>query len=271
MRSSNIILLVIVLLAVIFGVLFFVISDSEETENEGIDPIKYDKKGDNFTGKELCGGGDRKCQRDFNSYWYCDESLDKCVCTVTDELDPICGKDGKTYSSSSEANCAGVKMDYSGECTKITDKLNDCEFCQVANCQYGCVCGDDGIGGKCAEISSNDTCGNGVCNEGENSNNCPQDCASDGPTCGNGVCNEGENSNNCPQDCASDGPTCGNGVCNEGENSNNCPQDCASDDTCGNGVCELGEADIPGGCEEFAEEFCLGPPGQKGTCPQDCN
>ncbi|HVT01085.1 MAG TPA: SdrD B-like domain-containing protein [Patescibacteria group bacterium] len=48
-----------------------------------------------------------------------------------------------------------------------------------------------------------------------------------GGLCGNGMCNsgQGENSSNCPQDCAS---SCGDGICNGGETSFTCPQDCTS-------------------------------------------
>jgi len=45
-----------------------------------------------------------------------------------------------------------------------------------------------------------------------------------GAACGNAVCESGENSCNCPNDC---GPTsCGDGCCGGGENSSNCPEDC---------------------------------------------
>jgi len=94
------------------------------------------------------------------------------------------------------------------------------EDCQ--NCTIDC--------GKCTP-----TCGNGFCEKEENSANCPIDCA---PTCGNGKCDQGENCQNCQIDCT---PTCGNGACEYscGENFSNCSIDCTP--TCGNGVCEIGE------------------------------
>jgi PKD repeat protein len=48
------------------------------------------------------------------------------------------------------------------------------------------------------------------------------------PTCNNnGVCEEGENSENCSNDCPPpQGPVCGNNICEENENCQNCPQDC---------------------------------------------
>ena len=44
-------------------------------------------------------------------------------------------------------------------------------------------------------------------------------------TCGDGICSEGENPLNCPQDCSS---VCGDGMCTEGETSLNCPEDCGA-------------------------------------------
>jgi tetratricopeptide (TPR) repeat protein len=46
------------------------------------------------------------------------------------------------------------------------------------------------------------------------------------PNCGNGVCEAGEDSINCPADCPPIPPNCGNGICESGENSSNCPVDC---------------------------------------------
>ncbi|MBN2560471.1 MAG: hypothetical protein JXQ75_06035, partial [Phycisphaerae bacterium] len=46
--------------------------------------------------------------------------------------------------------------------------------------------------------------------------------------CGDGVCDAGEDSTNCPQDCEAGGPVCGDGVCDAGEDSTNCPEDCGT-------------------------------------------
>lgn len=48
-------------------------------------------------------------------------------------------------------------------------------------------------------------------------------------SCGNGVCDKGENCLNCPMDCisgTSGGYECGNGVCEDGEHCYTCPEDC---------------------------------------------
>ncbi|MCH7995500.1 MAG: hypothetical protein IIB57_13795, partial [Planctomycetes bacterium] len=89
------------------------------------------------------------------------------------------------------------------------------------------------------------TCGDEVCECGENSGNCCADCAS----CGDGVCECGETCNSCLTDCP---PTCGDGVCECGENCSNCPLDCATG--CGDGCCTGLETtcncpiDCPGPC-----------------------
>ena len=92
------------------------------------------------------------------------------------------------------------------------------------------------------------TCGNGKCDPGETSANCPKDCSS-APVCGNGTCEAGETATSCPQDCSSSA-VCGNGKCEPGETSTSCPQDCGSSAVCGNGTCEPGETAT--------------------SCPQDC-
>ncbi len=45
------------------------------------------------------------------------------------------------------------------------------------------------------------------------------------PECGNGICELGENEENCPLDCAYH--VCGNGICEPTENKDNCPMDCS--------------------------------------------
>ncbi len=45
------------------------------------------------------------------------------------------------------------------------------------------------------------------------------------PVCGNGACESGENSSNCPGDCP---VVCGNGICRGGEVHDTCSADCPS-------------------------------------------
>lgn len=119
-------------------------------------------------------------------------------------------------------------------------------------------------------------CGNGVCEAGETSSSCPQDCSA---VCGNGKVESGEqcddgntkNDDGCHSDCTlefcgnnrkegieqcdgtdsaacpglcnsscicgSSGPVCGDGTCNGTETFLTCPSDCPSYLTCQNNTC----------------------------------
>jgi hypothetical protein len=72
--------------------------------------------------------------------------------------------------------------------------------------------------------------------------------------CGDGVCEQDETEQSCPEDCQS--AVCGDGACETelGETETNCPEDCFSDD-CGNGVIDGGEE-----CDtdELSGETCVG-------------
>ncbi len=48
-----------------------------------------------------------------------------------------------------------------------------------------------------------------------------------GPVCGNGQCEPGESSANCPSDCKPGPTVCGNGKCEAGESATSCPKDCS--------------------------------------------
>ncbi len=113
-----------------------------------------------------------------------------------------------------------------GKCESTKGETKD-------NCCLDCGCPSGKICDRTLNLCVVEKCGNGICEEGENSTSCPKDCY-----CGDGVCNVDENSIKCPKDC----PTlkCDNdGICEEFESYPNC-LDC-SGFFCGNKICEPGE------------------------------
>ncbi len=121
-----------------------------------------------------------------------------------------------------------------------------------------------------------ESCGNMVCEPGENCFDCPEDCeCNEGeycfskektcvkPTCGNGNCERMENCSNCPVDCGVCEiiSFCGDNKCDAGELCSTCPKDCGICQptyVCGNNICEPGENcfDCPKDCKCGNEEYC---------------
>ena len=75
------------------------------------------------------------------------------------------------------------------------------------------------------------TCGNGVCEPGEDPTQCNADCG-EHAGCGDGVCQSGENAISCAADCdvIAAMSWCGDGTCaaSAGENAATCPADCGA-------------------------------------------
>ncbi len=83
-----------------------------------------------------------------------------------------------------------------------------------------CSASDDG-GGSTAY------CGDGICNGGETTAACQQDCPAS-PACGDNACNGSETCSTCSADCGACPATCGNQSCGAGESCSTCPVDCGT-------------------------------------------
>ncbi len=182
---------------------------------------------------------------------------------------------------------------------------NGSETCSAGSCQAGTpIDCDDGV--DCTDDSCNEgsqscdhtpnggggsACNNGVCEPGEDCQNCAADCRSkqngspnsryccdgDLPGCGDARCSESGWS------CGGGGsPTCcGDGTCETGEDGTNCPADCACQsagdcddgnactiDACTGGLCSNTPIDCDDG-DACTTDSCSG-----GTCshdPVDCD
>ncbi|MDC0710544.1 tenascin-X [Stigmatella sp. ncwal1] len=140
---------------------------------------------------------------------------------------------------------AGVSVALLFACGDVSDDAGVSDTARSESELNECPCGPPS-GPMCEPCFS--ICGDHFCDSahGENSSNCPEDCAP-APFCGDGSCNNGETSATCPSDC-SPSTWCGDGACNGGETAASCPVDCGSS-TCGNGVCS---------------------PREQVSCPSDC-
>ena len=95
------------------------------------------------------------------------------------------------------------------------------------------------------------SCGNFICEPGEDPLNCPIDCGITVNFCGDGACLPPEDSLTCPIDCGFQVGFCGDRICLPPEDSLTCPidcrilipfcitdQDCPPNDVCIEGFCE---------------------------------
>jgi V8-like Glu-specific endopeptidase len=215
------------------------------------------------------------------------------------------GCDGITY----EGCCAGETLTYCDDGELKTLDCTGSPSCGWKSEAGYYDCGTNGSGDPSGQFpkscggSTGPECGDGKCESGETSQNCPMDCGSAGPVCGDGTCESGETSQSCPADCQApavcgDGkcqapetsescpldcdlsskPICGDGKCEGTETAGNCPADCNPDQlpNCGNGYCETGEtpSKCPDDCSgdnppECGNGYCeVGE--NSSTCHQDC-
>lgn len=116
----------------------------------------------------------------------------------------VCG--GETEYRTSNSSC----FPPGDNCCRV-DCTRPCTICDAS-------CGSIAPG-NC--IDCNYTCGNGICDSGENCTNCSADCACD-VVCGDEICDhvQGESCSTCTSDCGTCGPVCprnctGRGLCVE--------------------------------------------------------
>ncbi|MEY4744911.1 MAG: hypothetical protein RL272_856 [Candidatus Parcubacteria bacterium] len=142
-------------------------------------------------------------------------------------------------------------------------------------------------------VQTGSSCGNKVCDKGEDAKSCAVDCsaptpaplpAQSGSVCGNKVCDKGEDAKSCPKDCPAPvvGPICGNKLCEAGEDEKSCAADCAaavvpSGPLCGDLSCDKGEdaKSCPKDCPApvvgpiCGNKLCEAGEDAK-SCPADC-
>ncbi|MFZ5364949.1 MAG: putative metal-binding motif-containing protein [Patescibacteria group bacterium] len=194
---------------------------------------------------EVCDGLDNNC----------DGQADEGVCG------PICGDDICSQSESHATcpqDCPDNQVDLDHDGYNSTVDCDDTDFYVHPNASEVC----DGKDNDCDSLTDEGVCGavcgNEVCEQGENSDNCLQDCPIDQVDVdGDGHyvpadCNDhnfhvhpgaAETCDGVDNDCDSltdEGCAyCGDGTCQSGETAQSCPQDCGY--VCGNGAIESGE------------------------------
>lgn len=207
-------------------------------------------------------------------------------------IQPEVCPNGTCGGGEDQCSCAADCGTPPGTETNCTDGIDN-------DCDVAVDCDDTDCDGDPACICDND----GVCEVGEDCNNCSNDCASgSGATCGNSICEagDGEDCVSCPADCngVQNGRPSGRFCCGGGGGQN--PVDCSDNrctsggfsctDTpvvgscCGDGTCEGAEdvntcaidcavtCNVPEDCDDLdacTTDDCTG-----GTCsntPVDCN
>jgi len=203
-------------------------------------------------------------------------SLTALTCSLDNECD-----DG-VYCNGAETCVDGACQDGTPpDCSDDGLFCNGSEVCDEAN--QG-ECGHTGDPCTAPTVCNEDTdqcelpsCGNTICDAGEDCNSCPADCIS-GTAGGNdptdcfkdkvdGVCHPKKDGPKCP-DCVSSW-CCGDGVCEGEENNGNCALDCGATSFCPDGTCNGDEnsCSCPGDCGA--------PPSTETSCTDsvdnDCN
>jgi hypothetical protein len=120
-------------------------------------------------------------------------------------------------------------------------------------------------GNQTIQVNWSKSCGDGVCTEDENAQNCPADCDA---VCGDSYCTHDENALTCPDDCPAN---CGDGFCTHDETNETCSADCPVD--CGDDYCDPETetaANCPADCGAVCGDgFCTHDETSV-NCPEDC-
>ena len=189
--------------------------------------------------------------------------------------------------------------DYDGVCESGEDSYmcGDCgQDCGVnsnessCSAQPGCAWYTENGSSFCAGNDYNGTPSScdydGICEGGESTSSCPNDCGAWTPpdSCGNGSCEGGEGQYSCSVDCGiapEYAAQCGNGACDNGEDYWNCHLDCSASATCNaNGFCDAGETyhTCPGDCSSDGshQNYCNNNNycdtwETQASCPNDCD
>ncbi|MSP92085.1 MAG: hypothetical protein EXR79_09845 [Myxococcales bacterium] len=215
-----------------------------------------------------------------------------------------CNQDCKTPLTSGCKGLCGKQSQENGKqcfcddlCTEqvppdcCSDKATLCPSTCTKKCS-GKVCGPDGCGGECAPCGDGakcktdgtacetvSTCGNKVCDAGEDTATCPGDCpcvkTCDGKVCGSdgcgGLCAKcatGANCNTGGTQCVP--KTCGNKICDTGETATNCAGDCKATCTPACAGKKCGPDGCGGSCGPCQSGQTCKTDGTACTCTKQC-
>ena len=269
-------------------------------------------------GAEDCVGGSCQAGTDPCPSQLCDEANDVCVdCLTHGDCDDgqYCNGaetcDGaNTCQPGTAPNCddgVNCTTDSCNEGTDSCDNVPDdapcdnglfCDGAEICDPVLDCQAGSDPCPGlscdEAGDVCFDPSCNaNGVCDAGEDCNNCPADCITGaGATCGNGVCEagDGEDCVICPDDCngKQGGKPSGRFCCGDGDGVT--PLPCsdpvcstagwlctdvpASPSCCGDATCEGIEdgynCEIDCGPPSFCGDATCDSGEDECNCPDDC-